>query len=84
MTAPKTDPVVVGIETHLGARYLFPDMDRTALSAVLPHASSTPPSAVTSLCLVNISEATLVVPFRIIKRMTTDGEEWWRAPISPA
>jgi hypothetical protein len=78
----KLDTVIVGIETHLGAHYTFPDMERGELQRILPKMNDRVPSGSESLCLVNMSLAALAIPFRIIKRVTVDTEEWWISPMA--
>jgi hypothetical protein len=81
--------VTVGIETSLGAHYLFPDMDMAVLSQLLPKFSDRrPPNE--SFTLVNASTAVLILPVRVIKKVTVSTmyesgskitEDWWHAPL---
>lgn len=75
-----TDLVTVEIVTLLDANYQFPDVSEAALNVVLPQMSEGRPRGMLSLTLVNVSIATLVIPFRVIKRVLVDGEDWWIAP----
>lgn len=75
-----TDLVTIEIVTLLDANYQFPDVSKAALEKVLPHRLQGRPRGLPSLTLVNASIATLVIPFRVIKRVLVDGEDWWIAP----
>lgn len=64
-------------ETSLGAKYIFPDMEKRdvdELVAMMPRPKD--------IVLVNASGACLTVPSRIITLLFVDGEERWRR--SPA
>lgn len=65
----------VTVETTLGAKYLFPDVEKGIIEQVLRHVSSHP-----SITLVNQSNACLVLPTRIVQVIKIDDVEKWRAP----
>lgn len=69
--------VVVGIETTLGAHYTFPDMEKSIFEMVLAQDESW--LRLGSLALTNTSGACLVLPTRIIQKVTVDGEIRWKA-----
>ena len=66
----------VVIETLDGEEYVFPNMNVTALKAVLPE-SGRRPESMPNLVMVNASVSTLMVPFRIIRRITVGAEVLW-------
>lgn len=70
--------VEVAFETILGARYVFPDMNAEMFKAVcldrIEHLRDV------NLTLVNVSQACLVMPVRIIKKILVNGEERWTRP----
>lgn len=69
----KTELRTLVITTHLGAVYHFPDVDKGAFEW-LPAARCT----LSSVTLVNVSNAVLVLPTRIIDSVTVDGKEIWK------
>jgi hypothetical protein len=66
--------VEVILETLLGARYVFPDMPRTALTPNFINAAAT---ASGKVVLVNVSGAMLTLPSRIVGTIFFDGEVKW-------
>jgi hypothetical protein len=78
----KVELVTVGVETKLGAHYSFPDMEKSALEHVLPHLSDRVPEGQECLMLVNASFCTMSVLYRIIRKVTVNGEDWWVCPNS--
>jgi hypothetical protein len=75
----KVDLITVEIETTLGAKYVFPDMERAALERMLPKMGE-PKLVHEQLTIVNASIALLSLPFRIVKVVRVEGEEWWKRP----
>lgn len=71
---PPSDLVRVTIRTLLGACYEFPDMDRKEIDKLFKDDVA----RFGNLTLVNISEAVLVVPLRIISVLLVNDEEKWR------
>lgn len=70
------DLVTVNVETKLGVHYVFPDMPRAEMEQLF--SSSLSPAVVTGqLTLVNLSKACLVMPFRIVKTISINGEQRW-------
>lgn len=69
------DLVSVEVETLLGARYVFPDMQRAVLDPAIKVASDQG-----QLTFVNVSGACLTMKMRIVKTITYDGEVRWRGP----
>lgn len=74
-----TDLVEVIVETHLGAKHVFPDMPRGALASVIELGGWTKTGR---LVMVNVSAAVLTMDARLVKSVTYDGEVKW--PASPA
>jgi len=73
--------VTVKVQTKLGDEYTFPSVDKIALNQILPQLSSgRVPTGNPSLCIINASFATLVIPYAIIRTVYVEGEEWWTAP----
>lgn len=73
--------VSVEVETKNGNVYRFPAMDGDALKSVLPKGKRIEPSASQpTLAMVNASFAVLSIPFRIIKAVRVNGDEWWVCP----
>ena len=68
-----TDLVEVTLETLLSARYVFPDMPRSALTEGLLKAHI----ATGKVTLVNVSGAVLTLPSRIVRSISFDGEVKW-------
>jgi hypothetical protein len=66
----------VTIETTLGALYVFPDMLRPALEEALRHGAWDEGQ----LTLVNVSNACLMMPNRIVKTLSFDGQVRWSGP----
>lgn len=64
------------LETHLGDRYELPNMPPVQIAAAHSLLDWTDASSIT---LVNISEAVLVVPKRIIKRAGVGDRCFWEA-----
>ena len=73
MTATSTELVEVTVETLLGARYVFPDMPRDVIGSL----QSSGFTCSGQLVLVNASNVTLVLPSRIVKSISYDGEVKW-------
>jgi hypothetical protein len=71
---PSGELVEVRIETTLGAHYSFPDMQRAMLEFLLKEDLGLDGN----LVLTNVSQAVLVVPVRIIKTLSINGEVKWR------
>jgi hypothetical protein len=69
--------VTVKIVTELGAEYAFPDVLRETVDSLL---SSDTLHGFSQISFVNQSAACLVVPRRIIKTISVDGEIRWRSP----
>ena len=70
---------VVRVYTREGSVYTFPDMDAEAVKKVLPESGRLPTNS-PSLSLVNVSVASLVIPFRVITEIYVNWERIWRAP----
>lgn len=66
----------IEVATHHGDVYRLPAMDVAALESLLPK-DGVLPDGTTSLSLVNASMAILLIPFRIVKTVSVDGEVWW-------
>lgn len=64
--------VVVGIDTQLGAHYIFPDVPRKTIEDLLITGGL---HTFTQLSIVNASGAALVIPTRIIQTIYVDGEK---------
>lgn len=75
MSATDNDLVDVTVETTLGARYIFPDMPRQALDALVSRAEWL---TSTRFSLVNVSNSVLLMEARIIKSVFYDGEVRWK------
>jgi hypothetical protein len=79
MTTLGSDLVDVIVETHLGARYVFPDMPRTMLDNVIQLSGW---ERTGQFVLVNVSSAVLTMPARLVKSVAYDGEvKWTNAPV---
>jgi hypothetical protein len=79
MSAMGHDLVTVTVETHLGAKYVFPDMPRHALDNVIKGAVW---KSSGHLVLVNVSAAVLSLEARLVKCVEYDGEvKWGDAPL---
>jgi HD-like signal output (HDOD) protein len=74
---PPPDLVVVIINTRLKETYRFPDMTRREIERVIAEDWALPTGTLT---LVNISQACLVLPIRIIAEVFVDGVKKWSAP----
>ena len=74
---PPLDLVVVTIHTRLGETYRFPDMARREIERVIAEDWTLPTGMFT---LVNISQAVLVLPIRIIAEIFVGYERKWVAP----
>ncbi len=73
--------VSVEVETKNGDCYRFPGMDGEALKSVLPKGKHEEPSvSQPTLSMVNASFSVLSVPYRIIKTIKVNGDEWWVCP----
>ena len=68
--------VSIRVETTLGAVYEFPDVDPTQVTKGHLDFWVT----VGSITLANISNACLIVPFRIVAALYIDGEKKWPFP----
>jgi hypothetical protein len=68
--------VTVGIETLLGARYVFPDVDETFARTVIGKLGTGDVPG--DLHFVNVSSACLVLPRRIIQNVTLNEEVVWK------
>lgn len=75
-TSDLSDLIQVGIETHLGAQYLLPDMPRPVIETLLRGGITN----FEQLSLVNNSKACLVIPTRIIRIIYVDGIIAWTSP----
>jgi len=73
-SVPPIDLVTVTIETTLGARYEFPDMSRRIVEGLITDELA----LLGNLTLVNVSQAVLVIPLRIVKVLAINGEVKWR------
>ncbi len=71
--------VVVGIETLSDARYKFPDMPWEFAKHLFEHADEMQ-AKLDTLILYNVSEACLVLPWRIIRRVWINGAIVWPKP----
>jgi hypothetical protein len=71
----------VTVCTLQGDCYSFPNMNVTKLKAVLPEKGRRP-SGMPCLVMVNMSMASLSVPFNIIERVSSNTEVLWHAPRS--
>lgn len=70
---PSDDLQTVVVETLEGDLYRFPSMP----SDMIKTAARSKSPSVTSLTLVNVSGATLVLPWRIVRRLVVGEEEVW-------
>lgn len=70
----ESDYVRVTVETELGAVYEFPDVHWRTLWVIL---RSDTMQGFTQLSLVNLSQACMVIPVRIIKRVRINGDTYW-------
>lgn len=77
--SPKSDLVDLDIFTHEGDHYHFSAMSKSALEKTLPKGSNRRLDG--SLTLVNASTAILMIPMRIIKKITVEKEVWWGLPV---
>jgi hypothetical protein len=68
--------VEVAFETHLGAKYMLPDMD----CAEMEKLATFFPTSYSSITLVNVSQACLVLPLRTVRVFYINGVERWRHP----
>ncbi len=75
----ETDLVEVVVTTHLGAKYVFPDMPRGTLENLIRLSGW---DKTGKIVLVNVSAAVLTMDARIVKSVVYDGEVKW--PVSPA
>lgn len=71
--------VTVELRTQLGAVYVFPDMPDEEMRKMLEAIGNT---SMSQLTLVNVSQAVLCTPLRILATILVDGEERWTC--SPA
>ena len=71
------DLVSVTLETHFGAKYVFPDMPRDMLDNVIKLSGWEKNGKVV---LVNVSAAVLSLESRIVKSISYDGEVKWPCP----
>lgn len=69
------DLTSVEVETLLGARYVFPDMQRSVLDPAVKVANDQG-----QLTFVNVSGACLTMKMRIVKTISYDGEVHYRGP----
>ena len=79
MNAPSSIPpslqlVTITIETFLGATYVFPDMSRAEIDRLLKDNIAFHGD----LTLSNVGRAVLLLPIRIIKTLSVEGEVKWR------
>ncbi len=65
------------VETHLGANYVFPDVD---LSVPATRTALRDLGGRHDVTIGNVSGAVLVIPLRLIKRLYTVDEVLWLAP----
>lgn len=68
----KIQLVTVEIETILGAVYVFPDVALEEVDTMMKHFHEA-----SSVTLVSVSRACLVLPPRIVKVVRVDGKERW-------
>lgn len=71
---------VVEVVTKQGSCYRYPDMDKNALQKVLPKGENRIRESMPTLSMCNASFVVLSIPFRVIDKITVDGEEWWASP----
>lgn len=74
---PPIDLVAVTIVTKLEETYLFPDMARGEIERVIVEDWAIPSGTLT---LVNVSQACLVIPIRIIRTIKINDEVKWSSP----
>lgn len=67
--------VDVAVETILGAKYAFPDVEETVVEQVLTSLERS-----NNITLVNASNACLILPTRIILTLCMNGVEKWKRP----
>lgn len=72
----------VKAETFEGDAYLFPNMNITLLKTILP-ANGRRPEAMPALIMVNADMATVTIPFRVIKCISTNDEVLWHGTRPP-
>lgn len=78
MPSMGTDLVEVTVETHLGARHVFPDMPRDMLKNIIEKSGWT---QIGRVVLVNISGAVLTLESRTVRCISFDGKvQWGDAP----
>jgi len=78
---PKEEEVpllVVGIETKLGAQYLFPDVPATIIEPLLKNEGF---RRFEQLSLVNASKSCLVINTRTIRYIFLNGELKWASTV---
>lgn len=73
--------VQVELRTYLGAAYVFPDMEHAEVERMIDSLQS---ASLSQITLVNVSQAALCVPLRIVVQIVVDGEERWRSPACTA
>lgn len=72
----------VELVTLLGARYVFPDMPRAEMDALVERAKHG--ESCQSLTIHNASSAVLVMPWRIVATISYDGGVRWTRQSSAA
>lgn len=80
------DLVIVYVDTKDGARYEFPSMGLSVLKNVLPESGRVPKDQ-PSLILMNFSFSILMVPFKIVDKVSILGEKrevLWESTASTA
>lgn len=76
--------VTVEIITELGESYLFPDISKEIADTLFSERGIYDFQRIGSISLANISQAFLIVPFRIIGRILVDGVTVWASHASTA
>lgn len=69
--------VSVEFETTLGSVYSFPDMDLNEMESLVSRFTFE-----NNVTLVNLSQACLVLPARVVKSIRIEGVEKWSRPAS--
>lgn len=76
-----TELVTMGVETTLGAHYSFPDMEKPVAEKLVEALGIETFRRLGQISLVNVSQAVLLVPFRIVKSISIDGKERWHSAV---
>ena len=75
--------VSVLIITHQGSEYIFPDIRRRDMDLLIGMSADVWVKS-GHLALANVSQGTLVIPTRIVKQISYDGEVRWKNESVPA